>query len=497
MSEDAEQMQATAARGAGWAIALGLGSRILSLVASVVITHFIDPEVMGEVGVAVIVVTMVNTFSTIGYGHYILSKPTEGRDTTWHITVLHVGLGVAALAGILLMNRPLALWMNAPALTTYLPWLVLVGLLERFTFMPERILIRAMKMKRVATTRSIGELSYAIVALSLVWVGFGGFAIVLANVVRSGLKLVMFAGSASRAEWLTPCRLSIVKYKEILGFGAPLALSGAVYFAASRWDNLIISMLYGPALMGQYNVAYNLAAVPADQIGEQAEEALLPSLARVKQDQRPAMLLYATGMLSFILFPVSIGLGLVATTAARTFIGVKWDEVGPMMAILCVLSIARPISHQMHAYMLAEGRPRVFLGIEIGKLAALIALLFTLGRISPRWACIAVGIAFLGHALVAQLIASRHGRFPISAFFAKTLRPLGACVPLAGAVLAARWAMSGVHTRGLDLVAEIIAGGIGYVVGALLFARSQTTELVDLVRSRRRRLSSGPPPPLP
>ena len=219
----------------------------------------------------------------------------------------------------------------------------------------------------------------------------------------------------------------------------------------------------------------------------------LTSLARIKSEERPQMLLYSTGMLAFIVFPVSVGLGLVATTAARTFIGSKWDQVGWMMTLLCVLSIARPLSHQVHAYLLSEGRPRITLVVEVGKLAALVTLLLTIGRISPSWACIAVGIAFMGHALVAQLIAARNGHFPVSSFFAKTLRPLAACIPLAAAVLGVRWALSDVHVRGLDLVAEIVAGGLGFAAGAMLLARTQMRELIDLVRNRRKKTVSVPP----
>lgn len=486
-SEAAEQMKKKAAHGAGWAIALGLGSRVLTLVGSILMTHLLDPDVMGEVGVAVIVVTMMNTFSTLGYGHYVLSKPKEGPSTLWHITVLHLATGVIALGAVLLLNAQLASWMNAPALVQYLPWVVLVGVLERLLFVPERVLIRTMQFKRVATTRSVGELSYMLSALGLVALGFGGFAVVLANVVRSALKLLLFAGSAPRSEWLTPHKLSKEKYREILRFSLPLALTGAVYYAASRWDNLIISMIYGPALMGQYNVAYNLAALPAEQIGEQAEETLLPSLTRVSHEERPQVLFFATGMLSFIIFPVSIGLGLVATTAANAFIGPKWDVVGQMMTILCVLSIARPLSHQVHAYMLSEGKPRALVLTEVAKLVALVALLLTLGRVSPSWACVAVGIAFFGHALIAQRIAARTGHFPMTRFFAKTLRPLAACIPLVLGVLAVRWALSGMHLRVVALVAEIVAGAIGYGVGTMLFARQQARELVDLVKKRKAR----------
>jgi PST family polysaccharide transporter len=485
MSE-AAQIQAKAARGAGWSIVLGMGSRVITLVGSIVITHWIAPDVMGEVGVAIIVVMMLNTFTTIGVGHYMLSKHDEGRATIWHLTLLHVVTGILALGLGLAFVHPLAKWMKSPDLPRYLPWLVAMGLMDRVLFIPERVLLRAMQLRRVALMRSIGELAYGVAAVTLAFAGFGGWAVIIANLARSGLKLVMFASVAPRAEWLEPHKLSYAKYKEIFAFGGPLMLGYIAYYASSRFDNLIVSMLYGPAVMGQYNVAYNLASVPADQIGEQAEEALLPALSRVTREERPNVLGYSVGMLSLIVFPVAVGLGMVATTAAQLFIGPKWGDVGPMMSILCFLSIARPLSMQIHGYMLAEGRPRSLLLIELGKLAAVVGLLFTLGRVSPHWACVAVGIAYVAHAIVAQILAARVGSFPLWKLFIQYARPLAACVTLAAGVLGARYALAGLHVKGVSFVGEIVGGAVGYVLGAFLIARSQVQDLLSLVRSRKR-----------
>ena len=57
-------------------------------------------------------------------------------------------------------------------------------------------------------------------------------------------------------------------------FGAPVSLGQTINFAIRRWDNLVVSSLHGPAAVGAYNLAYNLADIPAVQIGEQVTEAL-------------------------------------------------------------------------------------------------------------------------------------------------------------------------------------------------------------------------------
>ena len=483
------QMQNAAARGAGWAIMLGMGARILSLVGSIVITYFINPDVMGEVGVAVIVVETVTAFTTFGQGHYMLSRPHEGPATMWHITVSHVGLGVLTLAATVLLQGPLATWMNSPTLGKYLPWMALAALLDRVAFVPERLLSRALRFRRVAVTRSAAELMYGVSSLTLAALGMGGMAVVLGNVARSSLRFLSYVSSSPRTEWLVPYRLSMAKYREIFAFGVPLALGGWVGMAAAKWDNLIIARLYGPELMGQYNVAYNLADVPADQIGEQAGEILLPSLARLQPKDRPQLAIFSMGMLAFIIFPVSVGLGMVATTAAHTLLRSNWGAVGPMLAVLSLLSIARPMAWQMGAYLQASGRTHVLLVLSIAKLALLVLLMFTVGRLGPLWACVAVGLAFIAHALALQTVVAIWEHVSFRALLGRCVRPLLACIPLGLAVLGAREALraAGLDVRGVGLTVEVIAGVVGYVVGAWVFARHQTKEFLTLVREARKK----------
>ena len=51
----------------------------------------------------------------------------------------------------------------------------------------------------------------------------------------------------------------------IPSFSVPLAVGNFLSFANSRFDNLMFAGLFGPGVMGRYQLAYNLADVPAEQ----------------------------------------------------------------------------------------------------------------------------------------------------------------------------------------------------------------------------------------
>lgn len=162
-----------AASGAAWTIATGLGSRGLGLVGTLVLTYWVARDELGEVSDAAVAVLLANQLSTVGAGQYYISRSKGGRDVAWHATVLHVSLGVAAMLAVLALRQPLSVWLRAPSLERFLPGLLVSGLLERFAYMPERVLARGMRFRQIGLCRTAGELAYTATSVGLAAVGWG------------------------------------------------------------------------------------------------------------------------------------------------------------------------------------------------------------------------------------------------------------------------------------------------------------------------------------
>jgi PST family polysaccharide transporter len=102
-----------------------------------------------------------------------------------------------------------------------------------------------------------------------------------------------------------------------------------------------------------------------------------------------------------------------------------------------------------------------------------------------------VGVAFAIHALASLWVIERSDGVPLRRLLGSLVPALVACVPLVAAVLAMRSGNRALGGLGplAELLLEILAGALGYGLGALLFARESSAELftrlVDALRSRR------------
>jgi lipopolysaccharide exporter len=474
----------TAVRGGAWTIATGLGTRLVGVVGTLILTRFMSPYDYGEVAAAFVIAWTANQFSSINVGTYILAHRDRGHEAVFHATFVHLLLGAAAFGLVLLIGGRFGPALEAPTVGRYLPGAVLVLVLERLNYMPERLLTRDLRFGPLSMSRGAGELAYTVVSIATAVAGWGGMAVVAGGVARSALRLVLAAVLVGWRSWLAPTRIRARALRELFGFGLPSATAGLARFGLRRWDNLVISRFYGPAVMGAYNLAYNLADIPAVQVGEQISDVLQAAFARTEGKGSREALVRSAEMLAFIMTPMAVGLACIAPTLSSTMFDQRWAGVGPMLMVLAVISFTRPLGDTIEAYLQIRKRPTQVAILEVGTLALLMGGLWTMGRLGPTWACLAVGLAFAVRLILSAVMVRGETGLRAWDFLRPTLPPIAACLPMALGVLGTSRLLSGpLHrTPALLLVVEVVAGAAGYAVGAMLFARRQVRALIVLLR---------------
>lgn len=472
-----------AVRGAVWTIGLGIGSRIIGATSTIVIAHFIAPEVMGEVINAWVVAMMGSTITRFGLDQYIIVKHDDGDDVAFHATFYTVLLGIFGLGLVLLIGDALGPLLKTPTMGQYLPGCVLAVAIRRIAALPDRILARDLRFRAVAISQALGEVSY--VATSLVLAGIyhlGGDAIVIGNIVQSLVILTVVVLATQWRQWLLPCRITWQRTRDMIRFGLPLNFETALHVASRNVDNLVFSSRFGAAPVALYNMAYNLADIPATQVGEHISSVLLPSMSKIKPEHRPDVLVRSTALLAILIFPMAVGLGVVADPLIRVLLDDQWYGVAPFLTVLAVLSVFRPVSWVAASYLKVAQRTGLMFWMEALKVVLLLAGIAVFP--TPVWACVSVGIAFGAHSLAMLIAVGRYDKISLSRFLPGFVGPLLACAAMAAAVLAARHGLLylGLKSPLAGLIIEIAVGAAAYVPSAFIFAPRTARDLLQLLR---------------
>ena len=139
---------------------------------------------------------------------------------------------------------------------------------------------------------------------------------------------------------------------------------------------------------------------------------------------------------------------------------------------------------------MAHKRPRAVMVLECLKVAGVLGMVATLGRLGPLWACVAVGITFAAHALAAMWVIRRDDEIPMRSMLIPLAAPFGASAIMAGAVFGVRqlagYLVPTLHPV-VALLGEMVVGGVVYVPAALLLAPVASRDMLGLLRRALRR----------
>jgi PST family polysaccharide transporter len=445
-------------------------------------THLIEPDVVGAVNDAMIIGLTANWMSIWGFNQYVIVKGRgdDERDVTYHVLVAHIAMALVGLGLVAAFGGKLAPLFDAPQAARFVPGMALSMFIRRIGSTAEKVLIRNMRFRAIGVQTAIGETTYAIVSVSLAYRGWGGDAIVVGNIVQSAVMAGFVMVVAGRT-WWTPTRLSLARFREMVRFGLPLSIQATAHNASRYWDNLTISHFFGADGAGLYNMAYNLADIPAVHVGEQLASVLLPSFAQLAPERRPRALERATALLSLLIFPMAIGLGLVATPLIAVALSPQWQGVAPLLTVLSALSVFRPVTWVVSTYMESNLQTRRYMWLEIVKLGVLIGAIAVLSRWGLEWAAAGVGVAFGLAAVIGVWLVLDDGPSPakVARGF---LEPLLACGVMVAVVLAMRHALGGSVGPWAELFLEIGVGGVTYVIAALAICRATARDFLTLAK---------------
>lgn len=500
-----------------WSVGTGIGSRLVSLVSTLLVTRYVDPESYGEVSVAYIVTLVAHLAGSLAIGSYVSTRPNATKKELFHAAVIfHVG-GLIMLAIAYLLRAPLGSAFGGKNIEPYILGYIIATLFERLTVIPESTLIRDERFKTAGLIASSCELLYSVLVLVLAIRGMGGHAIVYAGVVRAAVRAGLTLKVTNVREWTTPHKWDPEIARGIFRFGLPMMTAQLSSLVARRGDNLAFSSLFGLARMGAYNLAYNLADMPAITIGERIGDVLVPSFAKLPPKDRPAELSRSITLIAFAVFPLAAGLCGIARPLTLIF-NEQWRalDVGWMLAVLAFLSVTRPIEWAARVYLQVASQTRTIMLIEWVKVGAIMAAIFGFGLLGKMHsdsmgavgACAAVILTFFMTTLLYLFVVARREGVPFLGFVAAMRKPtLCAGVMCAGVLLADRYAIAPLvaawrpGNTGIGFLDGRVLpqwdtfGGVmlGMIVGVLLYggmcylvARREIALLIKVLRSRKK-----------
>ena len=386
-------------------VAWGSGATaLLKVGVLVVLTRLLTPADFGLVSAALVVITFSLNFSQLGLGPALIHRPDLEPRHVSSAFYASIGFGLLVAAAVWLAAPLIAQFFRMEGLTPVVRALGVVFPMTGIATVPESLLQRDLRFRLLAN-RDVAAygLGYGVVGVGLALLGWGVWALVLAQLTQVAVRTVILLRASPR---LIPARPTWRSFLELMDYGVGQSISRVGVIMANQVDNLVVGRWLGAVRLGEYSRAYQLMSVPTGLLGDVLDKVLFPTMARVQDDPRRlgAAFLQGTAVLALVTLPLGVVSAILAPELIAVAFGARWHGLVAPFQVLALGMMFRTCYRMSDSLSRATGR--VYRRAWRQGLFALLVLLGAL--VGQTWGVtgVATGVLlafFLNYVSMAQL----------------------------------------------------------------------------------------------
>jgi PST family polysaccharide transporter len=460
--------------------------QLIAWVSTFVVVRILTPADYGIVGAAGLYLGLLTVVSEFGIGSAIVTLRTLNPSQLRQINTVSVLFGFAGLLISGLLATSIASFFHAPAVAAVVVVLSTTFLIASLRTVPWALLQRDMRFKRIAAFEGLQQVALAVLSITLAATGFRYWTLVIASIVSAIIPTTF----ALIFHWVGFEKPRWHELRRALGFSKDVIVQRTAWYAYSSSDFLVAGRVLGESALGAYTVAWTIAHAPIDKIGNVILQ-VTPSVLSAVQDDTAATRRYVlaiTEALAVTIFPLFVGLALVAPDLVPIVFGAKWQSMVVALQLLSLYACFRAILPLLSQVLTTRGEERftannMLLAAVLLPIAFIIASHWGITGIALAWICVHPLIAFrlCDRALKSMDISFR--KFAYQGLWTAT----SGCIVMALVVFYVRVAAPSMSNPKVRLTCEILSGGVAYVGTLWLLHRSRIDELKMLVAALRQR----------
>ncbi len=443
-----------------------------------VLARLLVPEYFGLLSMVTAITAIAERFKDLGLSNATIQKKEITHEQVSTLFWLNAGLGLAMMIVVAALAYPISLFYADARLIPITLAIALSFPLSGMAIQHQALLRRQMKFTHMAAIQLSASLLSLVLAIIMALKGFGYWALVAREVLRSAFITV---GSWICMPWVPGVPSRQAGVGSMLRFGGDLTACNLLSFLSSSMDQVLIGKLFGAVPLGFYRQGFQLVLAPINQLSYPVQVVSEAALSRLQHDPERYRRYYrkSLSMLSLVTMPLVVFLAVYAEPFVRLALGERWIQATPIFQVLAIAALLRPAATTAGGVMLTCGHSRRF--FWIGLVSSVALVLFFIAGIP--WGPIGIAWAQVW-AIYLLLVPKLYWVFkktPISLglFFSAICKPLAASV-IMGMILAfLRYAMPVKSAFG-DLCLGSAAGALIYL-GLWMVMPGGRSELRELI----------------
>lgn len=349
-----------------WSFGERITAQLVTFIITIILARILTPGDYGAVSLILVFITLANVFVSNGLGESLIQKQnaTE-RDFS---TIFWCSFTSSVFLYILLYFAApiIAQFYGIDILCPLIRVLAIKLPISSVSTVQHAYVSKHMQFRKFFFSTLGGTIVSGIVGVVMASLGFGPWAVVAQYLVNTTIDTIVLLFTVP---WRPRLWFEWESAKELLSFGWKMMLSAFINTAYGEIRSLIIGKVYSSEDLAQYKRGHQFPHLFITNINTAVSAVIFPALSLVNDDVSEIKRLTRKSMIvtSYLIFPIMVGLGVVAEPLVRFLLTDKWLPCVPFIQLACITNGLQPIQTANCQAIKSIGRSDIYLKMEIAK----------------------------------------------------------------------------------------------------------------------------------
>ncbi len=363
---DGKSLKSNTLSGLLWKLLERFGVSGVQFVLQIILARLLSPEDYGVLSIMIIFTTLANVFIQNGFNTALI----QGKDTTDEdyssVFWLSLIISIITYLFLFLLAPLIGKFYNMPSIVSPFRVISLMIIPGALNSIQIAIVSKKMDFKKIFTSNLLSIILSGIIGIILAYLGMGVWSLVfqaLFNVLIA--SFVMWF----TVKWRPLILFDFVRVKKLFSYGWKLLVSSLLDTLYQDLSSLVIGKKYNSATLGFYNRGKQFPQFLINAINGSIQSVMLPAMSSIQENKVIVknMMRRSITLSCYIIFPIMVGLAVVAESIVKILLTDKWLLCVPYLQIFCFSFAFYPVHTCNLQTINALGRSDIFLKLEIIK----------------------------------------------------------------------------------------------------------------------------------
>lgn len=425
-------------QGGVWISSLRIAGKAFSLIRLIIIGRILAPSDFGIMGIALLTMSALQTFSTFGFKQALIQKKENTDnylDAAWTVLIIR---GFVVFIIVYFIAPYVALFFHTPEVKVIIQVLGLVTFFQAFANIGVIFFHKELEFNKVFLYRFVGMSTNFIVAVVAAIVLRSVWALVLGLLAEKVVNIIV---SYLIHPYRPHLSKDLEKAKELFGFGRWILGSSILIFIGEHIDDIFVGRVLSATALGFYQMAYRISNMLETEITTVISSVAFPAYAKIQDQQTRLQKTYFRIMrlIFAVSLPITMGMVLLAPEFTQIFLSEKWMPIVSAMQLLAVAGLIKSIVSTGSPLFIGSGFPKYEFFMQLIRGLIIIIVIYPLiVFMGISGAAIGVILSIAGMLVIWYPLSQKITKAPWRKYFDTFWPPLFCSLLMAGSIYIAK-----------------------------------------------------------